>query len=350
MPRPAGPLLACLALLASPLHAQAPPTGPTFQAFIFGDVNFSATDKDDDEAFRVGQTVIHGNATLTDRVLFFAEMSITGGNRGYGLEMERAILRYDVSDALKLSGGRYHTPISYWNTAYHHGLWLQGSVARPEPVRFGSRFIPVHFVGIMAEGQLPDSPFHYAVGLGNGHSTVIARAGDGGDVNDTRAVIASASVRPGNLLGFRVGAGLYLDHVPTDDGIDADERIVSTHAVWDRGRLELVGEYIRVRHEDGNTGRAATSDGWYVHAGVRVAGTTRPVTPYLRIERMEMDETDTALDGNPPDYEAVVAGFRWDFDELTALKLEYRREEIGGGEALDAFWAQASFAVPLLGG
>jgi len=38
------------------------------------------------------------------------------------------LIRYDYNDFFKLSFGRYHTPINYWNTAFHHGLWLQTTI------------------------------------------------------------------------------------------------------------------------------------------------------------------------------------------------------------------------------
>ena len=39
---------------------------------------------------------------------------------------------FDKSDRLKVSFGRYHTPINYWNTAFHHGQWLQTTISRPD--------------------------------------------------------------------------------------------------------------------------------------------------------------------------------------------------------------------------
>ena len=53
----------------------------------------------------------------------------------------------------KLSFGRYHTPINYWNTAFHHGQWLQTTISRPEMTQFGGSFIPVHFIGALVEGR-----------------------------------------------------------------------------------------------------------------------------------------------------------------------------------------------------
>jgi hypothetical protein len=346
-----GGLTACmLALLASPLTAQDFLTDPSVQAFLFGDVMYSATDRDRPEGFKLGQTVVHGNAILSDRVVFFGELSVTGRDTGYSLEVERAILRYEFNDAIKISAGRYHTPISYWNTAFHHGLWLQGSVARPESVRFGSRFIPIHFVGATAEGRIPDSPVTYVVGVGNGRAENIARAGDAGDTNGSRAVLASASVQPSGLLGARLGGSLYLDDVPTDSGIDTDERILSAHAVWDRGALDIIGEYIRVRHDPGGVSLATSSDAVFLHAGVRLPGRMSVVTPYVRWERMDIADGDAVFTGVVADYDALLGGVRYDFSELAAIKIEYRNEKFDSGEALGSIFIQASFAIPMFAG
>jgi len=344
-------LWACLVLLclASPARAQLP-QGPSVQAFVFGDALFTVADADSPDGFKLGQIVAHGNATLSQNVVFFGELSITARNSGYRLAMERAILRYDFSDALKISVGRYHTPISYWNTQFHHGLWLQGSVARPESIKFGSRYIPVHFVGAMVEGNLRSAPVYYSVGFGNGRAENIAGAGDGGDVNGTRAFLVSASLRPRQLFGFRVGGAFYIDRISDSGGEFADERIASAHIVWDRGDLEASAEFINVTHEEIGSDVATGSPSFFVHAGYRLPGRLADLTPYARYEDMDIDDGDVVFTGVLDDYEAIVVGVRYDFDALAALKAEYRNEKIGDGDRMDAFFLQASFAIPVSGG
>src|SRR5688572_4699044 len=120
---------------------------PALRGFLFGDVVFVARDSAASDGFFIGQLVGHGNATLSDRVSFFGELSATARVDGYAFEVERAILRYDFNDLLKLSVGRYHTAISYWNTAFHDGLWLQTSVFRQATIMVGGRHLPAHFNG-----------------------------------------------------------------------------------------------------------------------------------------------------------------------------------------------------------
>src|SRR6185437_12183959 len=105
------------------------------------------------------------------KVSYFAEVSWTSGANGFTTTLERSVIRYDYSDYFKISAGRYHTPISYWNTAYHHGLWLQTTISRPEMIQFGGRLLPVHFVGLLAQGLVPGTGslnLHYEAGVGNG--------------------------------------------------------------------------------------------------------------------------------------------------------------------------------------
>ena len=109
------------------------------------------------------------------------------------------IIRFDQSDQLKVSFGRYHTPINYWNTAFHHGQWLQTTITRPEMIQFGGRFLPVHFVGALVEGAVPAGGWNlnYKAGVGNGRGTVISRGGDAGDNNGDRACAPERSSQAG---------------------------------------------------------------------------------------------------------------------------------------------------------
>ena len=81
-----------------------------------------------------------------------------------------------------------------------------------------------------------------------------------------------------------------------------------------------------------------------------MTGGLRDLTPYARYEKMDIDDGDVVFTGVLDDYEAIVAGVRYDFDDLVALKAEYRNERVGGGERMDAYFVQASFAIPVSGG
>jgi hypothetical protein len=332
----------------APVQAQHPDnTHSRFTGFLFGDVTFAASEADGPEGFVIGQLVGHGNALLTERLSFFGELSVTARPTGYAFEVERAIIRYDFADLLKLSVGRYHTPISYWNTAYHHGLWLQTSIARPELIRIGGTFLPVHFVGALAEGTVPGSAltFSYEAGVGNGRGTLIARPGDAGDENDEIAAVLRARVRPGFATGLQFGGSLYLDRITTGTAA-ADERIASAHAVWESGAPELIAEYVHVRHEADDASEA-TSQGFYVQAGYRLPGSLAALKPYGRLERLHVDAADPVFAGLT-DYDAMILGVRWDFESLAALKAEGRHDR-AGGDWRNSLFVQIAIVVPSFG-
>src|ERR1700716_669831 len=176
----------------------------------FGDVDFAATDdKTTHSGFNMGQFILHISSPLSEKVSVFGETSFTAQTTPtatvYNVDVERLLIRYDYNDFFKLSFGRYHTPINYWNTTFHHGAWLQTTISRPEMTQFGGSFIPVHFIGSLVEGSVPAGGLNlnYNAGVGNGRASVISRGGDFGEVNDNRAWLVTVVGGPGRLFGLQ---------------------------------------------------------------------------------------------------------------------------------------------------
>jgi hypothetical protein len=313
----------------------------------FGDFNFFVTQRPGVlRGFRSGQLAGHVGAEVTSRLSVFAEVTATPvANAPFNLEIERTILRYDFSDRLKLSAGRYHTPISYWNTAFHHGQWLQTTTARPEMIKFGGTFLPVHFVGILAEGAVV-AGLRYHVGLGNGRGSPLSRGGDAGDVNKQRAWLAGLTLTPGGLRALQVGGAFYSDRAQVAPG-PVDERTVTAHVVWTKEHPEFIAEYAHARHEISG-GASATSEAGYVQLAYRLPGPADVLKPYARWERVHVPTSDPLLGAASPtlNYTAVIAGLRYDFAPVAALKAEYRREKIGTPQWYDTLVLQASFTFP----
>jgi hypothetical protein len=321
---------------------------PRVRAMGFGDLNYSVTELDREEGFRLGQMVGHVIADLDEGFTFFGEVSMTGADIGYSIEVERAVLRYDFSDALKISAGRFHTPVGYWNAAFHHGSWLQTTVARPEMIKFGSRFIPTHFVGLIAEGGIPANPMGlgYTVGIGNGRASNIARGGDAGDVNDQRAFVAGVRSRPISIVGLELGATFYRDQLLAPDGTDANERIYALHAAWDRDSPEVLAEYAHVSHDPAiGSGDFPGSDGYYVQFGYRLAVAARSVKPYVRVEQVVVPAEAYVFAPLALNYDGVIVGIRYDPGVFLALRLEYRYEQFEGLPTTSSLYAQASFVL-----
>jgi hypothetical protein len=340
--------LAAVLSLALALSASRAASGQSvLEARVFTDFGYLQSERDVPTGFSSGQLAGHLAATLSERFAFFGEVSATASDARFNVEVERAILRYDHADWLRLSGGRFHTPVSYWNTAFHHGQWLQTTVARPQMIRFGGSFLPVHFVGVMAEGRAAPGPLMlgYSLGMGNGRQENPARAGDAGDVNKSRALTAGASLSAPGHAALRLGGSFYSDRVPLPDaGTEVDERILSAYLVREREDPEVIAEYARIRHAPhGASGADVSSEAYYGQLAYRLPGAAHSLKPYLRAERLRPGGGDLLFGPLELGYEGVLGGVRWDVGPLAALKLEYRSERFEGEDWSGSIAAQLSF-------
>jgi hypothetical protein len=317
---------------------------PSLHLTGFGNVDFSAQQRSEGaRGFSEGQFVLHLASALSPRVNIFGELSFTpradAGSgtpaaTGFNAEVERIIVRFDRSDQLKVGFGRYHTPINWWNTAFHHGQWLQTSIGRPEMVQFGGRFIPVHFVGALAEGSLPAGGWHlnYQAGVGNGRGNVISRGGDAGDNNARPAWVMNVFTTPDRIFGLQIGGSLYLDRVSVAGRPEFDERIVAANAVWLHENPELIAEFAQVRHQQVGGGLSATNRAYYVQAAYRLPMRARLWKPYYRFEHIAIDALDPVFAG-VPNLDGSIYGVRWDISTYAAIKAEGRSRRRASNEA-----------------
>jgi hypothetical protein len=344
-------------IMASPHEHEAPPgpSGtPNLRIAGFSDINFAATDQRGSKSgFNEGQFILHLSSALSSKVAYFGELSFTAradagmgspAAPGFNVEIERSIIRYDHSDMLKLSIGRYHTPINYWNTAYHHGSWLQTTAARPEMTQFGGSFIPVHFIGALAEGALPAGGLNinYNAGVGNGRGAVISRGGDFGDINNNRAWLVNLFVKPDKLYGLQAGGSVYRDKItlaPNQYG----EWITSGHLVWTRENPEVIAEVANVRHQgQGNLNGVSNSIAYYIQTAYRLPWLERLWKPYYRFEYIHIPKSDTVFRLVPSANTSIV-GMRYDVSSFAAIKLEYRNIGRPGQPRINGAFAQTSF-------
>ena len=345
-------LLGALAMVPARAVAQEhtmepqPPAGerlyPSLKIAGFGDVDFAATEHvEGPRGFSLGQLALHMTSELSPRVTFFGELSFTAradagtGSppaTGFNVEVERLILRFDQSDKLKASFGRYHTPINYWNTAFHHGQWLQTTIARPEMIQFGGRFLPVHFVGALVEGSVPASGWNvsYKAGLGNGRGEVISRAGDAGDINGSRAWLANGFSKPDTMFGLEFGGSVYGDTLTQADDSEVSERILSAHVAWQREDPEVIAEFAAVRHDDQGPAAATWSRAFYVQAAYRLPQFGALWKPYYRFEHIGIEDGDVVF-ANVPLLDGSTIGVRFDASQFAAIKGEFRTWTRGDG-------------------
>jgi hypothetical protein len=317
---------------------------PSLQIRGFGDVDFSATDeKGTTSGFNLGQLDLHLASALSHKVTYFGEITFNAHPTDYTVEVERSIIRYDYNDYFKLSFGRYHTPIGYWNTAFHHGAWLQTTISRPDMIRIGGTFIPVHFVGFLAEGNIPSggAGLSYSVGLGNGRGSIISRPGDAGDNNNNRAWVANIYARPQRLYGLQLGASVYRDKITLAGG-DFREWITDAYVVWTKETPEFLAEFSNVNHRAVLTDLSTNSQAFYVQFGYRLPWFERGVKPYYRFEYTHTPLSERVFTNQ--DLVGSILGVRYDITNYAAFKMEYRNDRRGIGEPrVNGLFLQTAF-------
>lgn len=327
---------------------------PTLHISGFSDINFVSSDqKGSHSGFNEGQFILHITSQLSRKTSYFGELSLTARSdgglgspaaTGFNVEVERSILRYDWNDYFKMSFGRYHTPINYWNTQFHHGSWLQTTASRPEMAQFGGSFIPVHFVGALVEGTTPAGGLNltYNAGVGNGRGEVISRGGDFGDINNNKAWLLNAFVRPQSLDRVQIGASVYRDRVNAVGLPGSGEWIESFHFVREKENPEIIAEFANVTHKPSGGSRSFNSQAWYVQMAYRVPLGDRKFKPYYRYEYIHIPKGDLIF-ARVPGLRESVAGVRYDISSFSALKFEYRSIQRPGQPRINLGWAQTSF-------
>ena len=324
---------------------------PQFNIIGFGDISYISRDGTSRDGFTIGQAVAHLSASLGNSMSVFGEFSATGKDSGYSLGVERLIVKYDFSDLFKLSAGRYHTPIGYWNSAFHHGAWLQTTITRPEMIKFGSRIVPIHFIGLLLEGTLPRNALglSYHAGFGNGRHANVALSGDAGDINDDKAWMVQLRAAPDRYFGLEFGLGFYSDEIRPSDRPDIKESTVSAYAAWTRESPEIIFEYLYSSHELlSDSSVSGDVNAWYAQFAYRLKDDLSQWKPYARLEKSDVDNTDPLLFDQGLDFEAGVLGVRWDFNPYAALKAEYRNEEFDNAGRENNFRLQLSFVLAKL--
>jgi len=364
------PALPLLAGLLVPAAALAQGSYPQLRVLGFYDVNFFATDEEtgaDTSAapgiqpvahgeaaasggatsgFRQGQFVVHAIAALSQRTSFFSEISLSPRSDQFRVEVERAIVKFEFNNLLALSAGRYHTPVNWWNAAFHHGLWLQTTISRPEMTQFGGDFIPVHFVGVLAQGGVdgPGVSLDYELGLGNGRDEAISRAGDAGDANQHRAWLGHVFLRPDRLYQLKGGVAYYRDRVGMENADQFGERIVSAYLVFTRETPEVLAEVAWIDHEPHALAGETDSHGsmaYYVQAAYRLPWLEGALKPYARLEELDIEDEDPVFSGIH-DLRLFTLGVRADVTEYAALKAEYRRRRVHSDPTINGFFTQVS--------
>lgn len=336
-------------------HSDAPATEsaaaaePQFRVHLFGDVKFSAIDSTRARnGFALGQFDLFGQSQLNDRLSVLTEATLTALPRNtFNARLERLLVTYWASDRFIASAGRYHSSIGYYNTAYHHGSWFQTAVGRPIVFALDGDIglLPTHTLGVSVTGDIPSGALglRYVAEMGSGRAGQSSAATAPQPAladNNTPSVNVALVARPERWDGLQTGVSLYRDRLTLQDTSKApiDEIVGGAHAMYKTDAVELLAEWLAIRHRPRAGQTSNTSRGWYAQASHRF-GVLRPYVRYDYVDVPSSNQLFAFLGRrNGP-----TGGVRWDFDALAAFKLQASHLQQTTRATMNRVDAQVSF-------
>jgi hypothetical protein len=283
--------------------------------------------------FQFGEFDLFMRSELSNSISFLSEVVIgSDANNFWGVDIERAQITYKASDYFQLSGGRMHSAIGYYNTAYHHGTWFQTTTGRPYMYLFedSGGILPVHIVGIEAAGLLPASGklnAHWIFQVGNGESSLfigqpIAAQPVQNFLSDKnhKAFNIAGYIKPDWARGLQIGVNYYYDERVPDGVPHVKNSIAGAYLIYVTPTWEFLNEFqVQRDHSIGATVTYNTPLGYTQFS--RKFGKYRP---YFRWQEVNVPANDP-LYGSVGRYESPSLGLRMDFTGYAALKVQYNR-------------------------
>ena len=316
---------------------------PSYDAFGFADISYFSGDAHSNDDFTNSQLVGHGILRLNSRFDVFAEVSVSGRDSDFESDIERLIAKYTFSDLVKLSAGQFNTPIGYWNTSFHRGNWLQTTAGIPS----NSRFIPAYMRGIRLEGNLPGDRLglSYSIAAGDGRQEDASRQNER-DLDSDDAYSVMLNLKPASLYRFKTGVSYYTDELTPPMGPDVESEIYSVYAAWEGETPEVIAEYSHFRYDPvSGPADSRETDAYIFQFAYRLPGKASRFRPYLRYEENKSKNENPMRGDLGEDYQAAIAGLRFDITPYIAFKLEYHREEFADRGAENNFVAQISALI-----
>ena len=347
---------------------------------VFGDVNYHGwsptsnqkTDIRVCDCFAQGEFDMYFSQKIDSATKVFAEMVLEDGGDGgnsYGSDLERYNITRDLTPSFSIGLGRYHTPIGYWNNAYHHGYILSDTVSRPSFLNFEDgmgAILPMHQIGLQGDGKIQTAGGDIDYTLMVGNNTSINTEANGGYNPDGTPVIpythnildVNNILNPGGKYSLTAKAVYISAAIPLQVGISAMHQAVTESGtagtgdsssgvmlhtgLWEPGygttltditmvgghfryavsKFDVLGEYYNMQDKDklGGTGTYA-ANAYYIQFGYRVTDSLKPVYRYEDVDFKAADPYFQYL-GTQKGGRHVI-DLRWDLSDTNALKFEF---------------------------
>lgn len=332
------------------------PGSPKLNIHGFGHVQYDYSRADhadgtrnDTNHFTLGGVDLFITSQISDKISFLNETLFEFGTDGSNvLDVERVLLKYEAADWFKISGGRGHTALGYWNQRFHHGTWLQTTADRPAIYRFedDGGVLPIHFVGLELSGDIKQSAgtWSYIGNIVNGRGKTPDEIHLVEDDNDSKQFGLMVSYKPDAVDGLGFGANVSYDIIPsnigtTNRGSEIDELIYGGHIYYTADPYEVILETQVIDHFNHDTRLADTTMGGYLQMAYQM----EKYKPYFRFDWLRIADRDPFFGGTIPDETSSTLGLRYDLTTYADLKFEYRHIDTDA-EKRNEVHLQSSFA------
>jgi hypothetical protein len=282
-------------------------------------------------------------------------------------DLERLQVGWHILPGKTLWAGRFHNPISFWNTQMHHGEFLQTSLSRPTVANYEDDLgpLPTHISGVLLESTRTagDSEIDYMADLGVGPSFIDTKLEPLNLLDPVNTGKVAGSIR----LGFhpevgnpnQFGAALGYAKIPFTNALidpvsnvlvnEVQQTVLSAYLNYEHGKFHLIGELFVF--DDLVSGAASSSR--YTSASAYLQPEYKPgesgrTTLYARVESTPNAAEDGYLslfkEFSPHQF---FAGARYDITPKQAIKVEAGRSERQDGLKFNSISAQWCMVLPL---
>jgi len=326
----------------------------------FGEVNYKVLNQREPELaafgfvpgsagnFYSGDFDLFLTSKLGEKASILAEVVIGEGDaQSFSVDLARALLKYDYNDHLRMSFGRYHTSIGFYNTAFHSGRWLQTTVDRPLIMEFADDggLLPTQALGLSFTGQIPSGKWGANYIFEYGSSDTIRPDSDGGgtfDENNGNHVNAGFFLRPEAAPGLQLGASWYHDRI-SDLGqgpsVRLGQTIVNAHVVYTGHGVEFLSEGFLIRNAYEGRGPTFNIPAFYAQFSKRL----RKTRPFFRYQYVNANANSIYHDDVLLRHGSSF-GARYDFTDSIAFKMQLDHTVRKSKPDLNGLQVQVSFA------
>mgnify|MGYP005995255109 CR=1 FL=1 len=271
--------------------------------------------------WQLGEQSLFVTGDMGNKFSFLGEFSLAKGSHNHDIKanIHRVRIKYNYVGNHSLIIGQMHTPVNYWNDVYYHARIFFPTTDRPLAFSY---FIPVHSIGIRAQGQnLGKLNFGYDI------QTTNSLTGDG----NNPAVLGAFHIKP--VDGMRIGASYYYSFIANNNSMQhhgsgmmssmyvgsLDYQLVSFSFARFEKKLEILNEFNAVLSRTDSLG-AAQGFSNYLYVGYNFK---ELYTPYLLCDILRSPDND--LRNGAINKVKIGIGYKHQFTPLLNLKCQLER-------------------------